>query len=78
VFFVFIEAGSHVAEAEPDALAELDEPASSTGAPHAPRATTAVPTTAAPNRRTGRETDMLVPSFSGPRTGWGGPFRRSM
>ena len=75
---VFIDAGSQVAEADAEALDEPDEPASSTGAPQAARATTAVPAMATPSRRTGRETDMLDPSFSGPWTGWGGPFRRSM
>src|SRR5690349_23210969 len=58
--------GSQVADADEEALAELDEPASSTGAPQAARATTAVLAMAAPSRRTGRWTDMRDPSFSGP------------
>ncbi len=63
---VFIDAGSHVAEAEPDGLAEA---ASLVGVPHAASATTAVLAMATPSRRTGVETVMLDPSFSGPWTG---------
>ena len=50
---VFIDAGSHVAEAEADADDGADEAVSSTGAPHAVSAATADPARATANRRTG-------------------------
>jgi len=76
---VFIDAGSHVADAEADPDEEADEAVSSTGAPHAVSAATADPARATASRRTGRlGDDMRDPSISGPTGGWRGPLRQSM
>ena len=75
---VFIDAGSHVADAEADDDAEA-EAVSSTGAPQAASAVTADPARATANRRTGRlGDDMRDPSISGPWGGKRGPLRQSM
>jgi hypothetical protein len=75
---VFIDAGSHVADAEADDDAEPDEEVSSTGAPQAVSAATAEPARATANRRTEWLDDMRDPSISGPTEGWRGPLQQSM